>query len=63
MFILVFRERENESISLSWREAERGDTESKAGSRICAVSTEPDVELKLTNCKIIPEMKSDTQPT
>ena len=33
--------------------AERGeDTESEAGSRLCAVSTEPDVGLKLTNREI-----------
>ena len=34
--------------------AEReGDTESKAGSRFRAVSTEPDVGLKLTNHEIM----------
>ena len=34
--------------------AEReGDTESEAGSRIWAVSTERDVGLKLTNCEIV----------
>ena len=32
--------------------AEReGDTESEAGSRLQAVSTEPDVGLELTNCE------------
>ena len=36
------------------REAEReGDTESKAASRLRAVSTEPDVGLELTNRKIM----------
>ena len=30
-----------------------GDTESEAGSRIWAVSTEPDTGLELTNCEIM----------
>ena len=34
--------------------AEReGDTESETGSRLWAVSTEPDVELELMNCEIM----------
>ena len=34
--------------------AEReGDTELEAGSRLCAVSTEPDAGLELPNCKIM----------
>ena len=34
--------------------AEReGDTESKAGSRLRAVSTEPDAGLELPNCEIV----------
>ena len=34
--------------------AEReGDTESEAGSRLQAVSTEPDVGLELTDCEIV----------
>ena len=34
--------------------AEReGDTESKAGSRLCAVSTEPDMGLELMNHEIM----------
>ena len=34
--------------------AEReGDTESEAGSRLQAVSTEPNPGLKLTNCEIM----------
>ena len=33
--------------------AREGDTESKAGSRLLAVSTEPDVGLKLTECEIM----------
>ena len=47
---LFLRERQ----SVSWGGAEReGDTESEAGSRIQAVSTEPDVGLELSNCEII----------
>ena len=39
---------------MSSRGAEReGDTESKAGSRLRAVSTEPDAGLKLTDCEIV----------
>ena len=39
---------------VSGGEAEReGDTESKAGSRLRAVSTEPDVGLELTNREIM----------
>ena len=30
-----------------------GDTESEAGSRLWAVSTEPDVGLELTDCEIM----------
>ena len=40
--------------------AEReGDTEWEAGSRLQAVSTEPDVGLELTDGEIMPEPKSD----
>ena len=40
--------------SMSGGGAEReGDTESEAGSRLSAVSTEPDVGLKLTNYEIM----------
>ena len=39
---------------MSGGEAEReGDTESEAGSRLSAVSTEPDTGLKAMNCKIM----------
>ena len=39
---------------MSRGEAERrGDTESEAGSRIRAVSTEPEAGLELTNCEIM----------
>ena len=45
---------EGKRPSLSWGGAERkGDTESKAGSRFQAVSTEPDMGLELINHKIM----------
>ena len=51
---LFLRERERQRQSTSRGGAEReGDTESEAGSRLCAVSTEPDVRLKLMNRKIM----------
>ena len=46
--------RERERQSASRRGAERGgDTESEVGSRLEAVSKEPDVGLELTNCEIM----------
>ena len=30
-----------------------GDTESEAGSRLCVVSTEPNMGLELMNCEIV----------
>ena len=50
---LIF-EREREAELEQGRGAEReGDTESEAGSRPQAVSTEPDVGLQPTNCEIM----------
>ena len=47
MFIYFW---DGEKQSMSWGRAEReGDTESKAGSRFWAVSTEPDVGFEPTN--------------
>ena len=47
---LFLRERQN----VSWEGAEKeGDTESKAGSKLQAVSTEPDAGLELTNYEIL----------
>ena len=44
--------------------AEReGDTESEGGSRLRAVSLEPDAGLELTNARSRPERKSDAQQT
>ena len=50
MFILFLREREREQAGEGQRE---GDTGSKAGSRLRAVSTEPDTGLELTNQEIV----------
>ena len=48
------RERQSMSMSMSMGGAEReGDTESKAGSRLRAVSTELDAGLKPTNPEIM----------
>ena len=53
MFI-HFWETQREKQSMNWGGAEReGGTESKAGARLSAVSTEPNMGLKLTNCEII----------
>ena len=50
-FLMCIFERETE---YEWRGTEReADTESKAGSRLRAVSTEPDAGLELTNCEIM----------
>ena len=49
MFIF---ERESENTSMGGAERE-GDTETEAGSRVWAVSTEPDTGLELTNYEIM----------
>ena len=46
------RDRERQSMSRGGAERE-GDTESEAGSRLRAVSTEPDAGLELTDCEIM----------
>ena len=51
MFI-YFWEGERQSMSGGGAERE-GDTESEVGSRLWAVSTEPDVGLELMNCEIM----------
>ena len=44
--------------------AEReGDTESETGSRLRAISPEPDAGLELTDSEIVTWLKSDAQPT
>ena len=45
---------DRERQSMSWGGADReGDTESKAGSRLWAVSTEPNAGIKPMNCEIM----------
>ena len=51
MFI-YFWDRERHSMSREGEERE-GDTECEAGSRLWAVSTEPDAGFELTNCEIV----------
>ena len=46
------RERETEREQGRGRERE-GDTEPQAGSRLWAVSTEPDMGLEITDCEIM----------
>ena len=53
------RQRETEHARGRGRERE-GDTESKAGSRLQAVSTQPDAGLEFMNHEIMTEQKSDT---
>ena len=51
-FIHLLRESQTEHVQGRGREREQ-DTESKAGSRLQAVSTEPDAGLELTNHEIM----------
>ena len=48
---LLLRETERQSVGRGGAEREE-DTESEAGSRLQAVSTEPDAGLELVNCEI-----------
>ena len=52
IFIHFLRDRERHNMSRGGAESE-GDTESEAGSRLRAVSTEPDAGLKPTNGEIV----------
>ena len=52
LIVCLFIERETGSKQGRGRERE-GDTESEAGSRLRAVSTEPDMGLEPTNCEIM----------
>ena len=49
---IFLRQKERESMSRGGAERER-DTESEAGSRLWAVSTEPDAGLALTDCEVM----------
>ena len=51
-YVYLFFERESTSRGGAEREGE-GDTESEAGSRLRAISPEPDAGLELTDCKIV----------
>ena len=62
LMLIYFWESETQSVRGRGSE-EEGDTESEAGSRLWAISTEPDVGLELTNGEIRPELKSDAQQT
>ena len=50
MFLFIFEQRESMDGGGSERE---GDTESETGSRLPAVSTEPDAGLELTDREIM----------
>ena len=52
-------ERQRQSVSREGAEREE-DTVSEAGSRLQAVSTEPNAGLEPTNCEIMTWAKSDT---
>ena len=52
MFIYFWKERETHSVSRGGAERQ-GDTDSEVGSRLWAVSTEPDAGLELTNREIM----------
>ena len=53
--------RQRQSVS-GGRAESKGNTECEAGSRLQAVSTQPDMGLELTKCDIWLELKSGTQP-
>ena len=55
----MFIEKERQ-YKWEWGKEREGDTESKAGSRLCAVRTEPNVGFELMNREIMrPEPKLD----
>ena len=53
IFIHLFIFDGQREIEHKWGNGQRGDTESEAGSRLRAVSTEPDAGLELTNHEIM----------
>ena len=61
MFI-YFWDRERQSMNGGGTERE-GDTESETGSRLRAISPEPDAGLEPTDREIVTWLKSDAQPT
>ena len=59
VFFLRERERKRECMHTRKGEEREGHTESKAGSSLWAVSTEPDAGLELVNCKLMTWAKVD----
>ena len=57
-FFIYFWDRERQSMNVGGAERE-GDTESETGSRLRAISPEPDAGLELTDRKIVTWLKSD----
>ena len=57
--MFIYFEGERDKSASRGRAEREGDTESEAGSRLWAVSTEPDVGLKLMKHKIMIWAKSD----
>ena len=45
--------RETDRVQMGEEQRERGDPESEEGSRLRAVSTDPDAGLEPTNCEIM----------
>ena len=52
IFLMFIFERDRDKMRVGWGREREGDTESEAGSRLPAVSTEPDAGLGLTRCEI-----------
>ena len=59
---IYFWDRERQSMNGGGADRE-GDTESETGSRLRAISAEPDAGLELTDREIVTWLKSDAQPT
>ena len=57
-FIIYFWDRERQSMNGGGAERE-GNTESETGSRLRAISPEPDAGLELTDREIVTWLKSD----
>ena len=57
-FFIYFWDRERQSMNGGGAERE-GDTESETGSRLRAISPEPDTGLELTDREIMTWLKSD----
>ena len=53
MLLFIFERQRERGIDHEWGRDRKGDTESGAGSRLQAVSTEPDVGLGFVNHEIM----------